>query len=200
MLIRIETSNDYYENEKLTREAFWDVYNPGCDEHLVLHNLRKSVYFVPELCFVAEEKGKLIGNIVYAKLVYNGQMADSLLGFGPLSVDPKHQNTGIGSKLITFSLLKAKEMGAKAVLITGNPAYYTRFGFVPASEYGLHLKGVPVEDKAEFFMALELEQGALRQAGGIIDFAPAYYDVADIDSFDSRFPPKSKRPPRESDL
>ncbi len=200
MQIRIETPSDHRENENLIREAFWDVYNPGCDEHLVMHKLRSSDCFLPTLTFVAEEDGKLIGSIAYAKLMHNGRMSDTMIGFGPLAVLPAYQKTGIGKALIEYSLQKAREMGFCAVLITGDPDYYSRFGFVPASDCDLHLKGVDPTEKAPYFMALELAQGALADANGIIDFAPEYYDVADIAEFDKHFPPKKKWAPSETDL
>ena len=111
MNIRLETEKDYFENENLTREAFWDVYRPGCSEHLVLHNLRSSSAFIKELDLVAEENGKLIGNIAYAKMYRDGTMCNNIICFGPVSVLPEMQKKGIGNKLINESLKMAKEMG-----------------------------------------------------------------------------------------
>ena len=62
IIIRNETDKDYRETEIMTREAFWDLYKPGCDEHFVLHNLRKSKSFVPELDFVALHGNDIVGN------------------------------------------------------------------------------------------------------------------------------------------
>ena len=200
MQIRMETANDYRKNENLTREAFWDVYRPGCDEHLVLHRLRDSIHFIPELSLVAEQNGTLIGNIVYAKMLLDGKVSEKIIGFGPLSVLPSMQHKGVGSSLIAASFEKAKALGYKGVLITGSPAYYARFGFVPASRYGIHLNGVPIEEEAPFFMACELEPGWLANHPGVADFAPEYYQTQDIDRFDAQFPPKVKRAPRETDL
>ena len=45
--IRLEVEADYLETEKMTREAFWDLYKPGCNEHFILHQLRKSPAFIP---------------------------------------------------------------------------------------------------------------------------------------------------------
>lgn len=200
MQIRMETENDYRENEALTREAFWDVYRPGCDEHLVLHRLRDSEHFIPQLSLVAEQNGKLIGNIVYAKMLLDGKISDELVGFGPLSVLPSMQRRGIGSSLIAASFEKAKALGYKAVLITGSPDYYARFGFAPAGRYGIHLNGVPTEEEAPFFMAVELEPGWLAKHPGVADFAPEYYQTQDIADFDAQFPPREKRAPKETDL
>ena len=194
MILRVEQPSDYRNNENLTREAFWNVYQPGCSEHLILHNLRKSSAFLPELSYVAEEKGRLIGSIVSAKLYQEGVICDKIIGFGPISVLPEFQRKGTGSALITTMLRKAKELSYQAVLITGNPEYYARFGFNSASKFGVHLKGVPQEDKAEFFMALELEKGFLSAHPGIYEFDKAY-EPADneLEEFEKHFPLKKKR-------
>ena len=67
IIIRPETPADYREAENLTREAFWNVYRPGCLEHYVLHCYRNDPDFIPELDFVMEKDGKLIGQVIYVK-------------------------------------------------------------------------------------------------------------------------------------
>lgn len=66
-IIRNETESDFHSTEDLVRNSFWNVYKPGCSEHFVLHELRKSKNFVPELDFVMEKDSKLIGQIVFVK-------------------------------------------------------------------------------------------------------------------------------------
>lgn len=93
MIIRLEEEKDYFEVENLTREAFWNVYRPGCFEHLVIHNLRKDKCFVKDLDYVLELNNQLIANIVYAKgnlKLDNGTNRDVLI-FGPVSVLPEYQ-------------------------------------------------------------------------------------------------------------
>ena len=65
--IRLETENDYRAVETLTRNAFWNVYKPGADEHYFVHEMRSHPDFIPELAFVLEKDGEIIGNIMYAK-------------------------------------------------------------------------------------------------------------------------------------
>lgn len=65
--IRLETENDYREVENLTREAFRNVYKPGCDEHYFVHMMRSHPDFIPDPAFVVEKDGKIIGNIMYTK-------------------------------------------------------------------------------------------------------------------------------------
>ena len=95
MIIRRETENDYRTVEELTREAFWNLYVPGCTEHFVLHNLRKSRDFIPELDFIAEKEGQIVGNIVYSRgIIRDAQGAEhTVLCFGPVSVLPEVSKT-----------------------------------------------------------------------------------------------------------
>lgn len=123
--------------EELVRDAFWDKYCPGCSEHLVVHDLRTSAQIVPELCFAAEEDGKLVGGIWYAKAAIR-RMATAypVLTMGPVCVRTDRQSNGIGAAMIrkTLGLAAGK---CSAVIIYGDPAYYGRFGFRPASEFGI---------------------------------------------------------------
>ena len=65
--LRIEQPSDYNETENVTREAFWNHFSPGCDEHYLLHIMRNHPKFVPELDIVAELNGKIVGNVVCLK-------------------------------------------------------------------------------------------------------------------------------------
>ena len=126
MKIRLERKNDYFEVENLTREAFWNVYRPGCFEHLVIHKLRDDSAFVKELDYVIELDSKIIANIVYAKgkiTLEDGSIQDTLI-FGPVSVLPEYQKKGYGCKLINYTLELASKIGYPFILITGNPNYY----------------------------------------------------------------------------
>ena len=202
MEFRLEREEEHYVVENLTREAFWDVYRPGCNEHLVLHKLRKEASFIPELDYVAVEDGKVVANIVYSKmfLATPKEVSEKIIGFGPISVLPEYQKKGIGKALIDFTMNKARELGYKAVLIEGSDQYYPRFGFEPASRYQIYLSGMEGEE-APFFMAKELEEGYLKNHGGIYDFNPCYYvDDKQLEVFELQFPEKTKRQPGEYDL
>ena len=80
--IRLETSEDNRAVEELTREAFWNVYKPGADEHYFVHQMRNHPDFIPELAFVAEREGRIIGSIMYTKAWLedeNGRRKDPFL-------------------------------------------------------------------------------------------------------------------------
>ena len=61
IIIRNETPSDYHAVEALTRESFWNVYKPGADEHYFVHMMRSHPDFIPELAFVLEKDGEIIG-------------------------------------------------------------------------------------------------------------------------------------------
>ncbi|MFB0920300.1 MAG: N-acetyltransferase [Oscillospiraceae bacterium] len=190
--IRLENEKDYAEVESLTRDAFWDVYQPGCDEHLLAHKLRKVSAFIPELDYVAELDGQIVGNILYSKALIAGETGEEyeVITFGPLSVLPPYQKTGIGSTLIKHTLRLAKEMGFKAVIIFGNPAYYHRFGFKNAEKY--HISTANGEN-FDAFMALELCEGALQGISGKFHEASVFnIDKAELEEFEKKFPYKEK--------
>lgn len=192
-IIRLEQEKDYFEVENLTREAFWNVYRPGCDEHFVLHNMRADARFVKELDYVIELDGIIVANIVYA-LGYltldNGEKRDILI-FGPVSVLPQYQKQGFAERLINFTLEKAKALGYNCVAITGNPDYYKKYGFVSASTFGVYYEGMDKSDDAPFFMIKQL--GDIPVQSGVYSDPECYHArEEDVALFDKQFPPKVK--------
>ncbi len=195
MILRIEQEKDYFEVENLTREAFWNVYRPGCCEHLILHRLRNDPRFVPELDYVVEEEGKLIAAIAYARgflTLEDGGETDLLL-FGPVSVLPEYQGRGYGEKIIRFTLEQARRLGYPAVVITGSPQYYGKFGFESASRQGIYYKGTDRGEESPFFLIKILEpNGAAALKGTYSDPECYLTNEKDVDAFDQQFPPKEK--------
>ncbi|MCL2844994.1 MAG: N-acetyltransferase [Chitinivibrionia bacterium] len=197
--LRLEEENDYETVENITREAFWNLHVPGCDEHLLVHNLRKTKEFVHELDFVAVSGEKIVGNIMYAQAkVIDCEKEHAVLTFGPVSVLPEYQNKGIGAKLINHTVQSAKKMGYKAILIYGFCEYYEKFGFKPSKEYN-------IADKEKKFpaalLALELFDGALTGIKGVFDEGKAYeIDPKKAESFDKKFSPKEKFKTKTQDI
>lgn len=196
LIIRKENLEDWNEVEILTREAFWNIYHPGCSEHYVLHKFRNSPDFVKELDYVIEIEDRIIAHIMYCRseITCNDGRIIPIMTFGPVSVLPEHQGKGYGSMLIKYTMEKAAEMGCGAIAITGNPAYYHRFGFVSGSSINIHYAEVSPEDEAPFFMVKELKTGYLKGISGTFH-DPAGYLVedADVEAFDARFEPKEKK-------
>jgi predicted N-acetyltransferase YhbS len=189
--LRPEEENDYNIVENITREAFWNVYKPGCDEHLLIHNMRNANEFIKELDYVAIYNNEIIGNIVYAKSkIINSNKEYDVLTFGPVSVLPVYQKKGIGKKLITYTIKKAGEMGFNAIIIYGNPKYYERFGFINTKEYGItDMEG----NYNDALMALELFPNALKNINGKF-FEGEIYKInkKELEIFEKRFPYKEK--------
>ncbi len=192
IVIRLEDKADYREVENLTREAFWDLYKPGCDEHLLVHKLRNVSAFVPELDFVAVEDGKIVGSIVYsrAKVVDQEGTAHEVLTFGPISVAPSAQKRGIGSALIEHTKKLARDMGYKAIIIFGHPAYYHRLGFKSAEVFGI---STAAGTNIDPFMALELYDGSLSGIAGRYHEDPVFeIDPVELEAFEGGFPFREK--------
>ena len=191
LIIRNEKEKDYRTVEKLTREAFWNLYVPGCSEHFILHNLRNSSDFIPELDFVAEREGQVVGQIVYSRGIVQNQTGENeVISFGPLSVLPAFQRQGIGSALITHSIKVARTMGHLAICIYGDPRYYSRFGFRCAEKYEIKTS----DDKyAVALQVLELKHTALSGISGKFLESKAFQcDTQKFAEYDATFPYKEK--------
>lgn len=192
IIIRLEQKEDHRIVEEMTREAFWNLHVPGCDEHLLAHKLRDCPAFIEELDFVAVSDGKIVGNIMYCRAVVSddGGGEREVISFGPVSVWPQLQKQGIGGTLIRHSLQKAADMGHSAVLIYGDPAYYHRFGFEPAKKYGIRTSQGGYLDA---LMALELKPGALSGVSGRFLEGEQYsIDPQELAEFEKTFPYKQK--------
>ena len=193
--IRLETPADYREVENLTREAFWNVYRPGCLEHYVLHTFRGKSEFIPDLDFVMELDGKIIGHIMY---VHSELRSDDgeifpIMTFGPISIHPDYQRQGYGKILLDYSMEKAKNLGAKALCIEGNIDFYGKSGFVVASTKGIRYYAEPREEEVPYFLVKELELGFLDKITGTYHTPAGYFiDESEAEKFDLNFPPKQK--------
>ena len=137
--IRNERETDYKIVEDITRKAFYNVYVPGCMEHYLVHVMREHEDFIPELDFVIEVDGQIVGNIMYtkAKLTDEAGAEKEIVTFGPVSILPKYQRKGYGKMLIEHSLKRAAELGYEAVVIMGSPANYVGSGFQCCRKYNV---------------------------------------------------------------
>ncbi len=194
-IIRLEEEKDYRETENLVREAFWNVYKPGCSEHYVLHTLRDDGDFVKELDFVMEKDGRIIGQNMFMKTVINSDDGRDIpiLTMGPICITPELKRKGYGKKLLDYSLEKAKDIGFGAVLFEGNIDFYGKSGFDYAEKFGIRYHGLPEGADASFFLCKELIFGYLDGITGVYQTPVGYY-VADsqVEEFDKAFPEKEK--------
>lgn len=190
--IREERPAEYRATENLVREAFFNVYAPGCCEHYVLHRLRKSPDLVPELNLVAEQDGRLVGQVIAVRAHIAGDdgLSHEVLCLGPIAVLPEFQNQSIGGRLLAAIKERAHCAGFRAILLCGNPAYYSRHGFESAERYGIRT----AENMwAEALQVCPLHEGALTGLAGRYYESPAYQvEAQDVEEFDRAFPQKAK--------
>ena len=179
IMIRPETKEDYRAVENLTREAFWNVYRPGCMEHYVLHCYRDDPAFVPELDFV---------------IVCDDGRTLPIMTFGPIGIAPAYKRQGYGKQLLDYSMEKAREMGAGALAITGNIDFYGKSGFVPAKTKGVRYADDP---EADYFLIKELKLGFLDGVSGTYKDPEGYFvcekDPEGFEQFEATFPAKEKQ-------
>lgn len=192
ILIRNEIEADYRAVENLTREAFWNLYAPGCSEHYIAHALREHQDFIPELDYVAIVDGRLAGNIMYTRAGLANDAGEilNITSFGPLSVHPEFQRMGVGSSPIRHSLPVARAMGFGVVAIYGDPHNYCKHGFRNGKDLGISDGN---GDYPQGLLALELAPGVLAGQQWRLQISPAYEcSESDVEAFDGGFPPKEK--------
>lgn len=193
-IIRLETEKDYYEVENLAREAFWNLSFPGCSEHYFMHVLRQHEAFIPELDYVIESEGKILGCVMYSvsKLVDENGHEKAVLTMGPICVLPEYQRKGISRMLLDHTFAKAVEMGYDTVINFGNPDNYVARGYKSCKKYNVSLEG---DYYPAALLVKELKEGALEGKKW------TYYqnsadepcnDESAVEKYDALFPPKVK--------
>ncbi|KXH80648.1 GNAT family N-acetyltransferase [Sporosarcina sp. HYO08] len=176
MNIQQEQPEHYTETEKIVKVAFLNAEHSDGKEHLLVKRLRSADAFIPELSLVAIDKAteRLVGHVLLTKIEINdGDRRTPSLALAPVSVLPDFQNQGIGSSLIKTALVKAAGLGYESVVVLGYPAYYPKFGFKQAAAWGVR---APFDVPIEAFMALELVDGALQDAAGVVAYHPAFFE------------------------
>jgi len=193
IVIRKTIEKDFFNTENITRETFWNLYKPGCEEHLVLHNLRNSTSYINELDLTAFLEDQIIGHIITtkAKILDSLNNEYEILYVGPLSVLPKFQKKGIGSKLMNYTISESKKLGFRGMILFGNPDYYHRFGFKNAKEYSITTKD---GQNFDAFMAMELRDNGLINVNGRF-FGDDAFEIQpeNLFEFEKKFPYKEKR-------
>jgi len=193
-IIRLETEKDYRAAEEMTREAFWNIYNPGAEEHYFLHTMRTHPDFLPELSFVIELDGRIIGGIYYLKSALVDELGNrkEILSFGPIGILPEYQRKGYGKLLMEHSFAAAKALGYEAVVIFGNPGNYTTSGFKSCKKYSVCLEG---DVFPTALLVRELIPGCLDGRKWYYHESNAGEALGDADAvaaFDKLFPAKEK--------
>ena len=194
-IIRLERKEEQRAVENLVRESFWNVYRPGCLEHYVLHCLREDPAFVPELDFVMEQNGELIGQNMFmrAEIKADDGREITIMTMGPICIRNDRKGQGLGKMLLDYSLEKAVQLGCGALCFEGNIDFYGKSGFCIAAEYGIRYHGMPEGEVADFFLCKELIPGYLNGITGVYAPPQGYFvDEEEAEAFDRTFPPKVK--------
>ena len=193
--IRRERTEEYREVEHLVREAFWNLYRPGALEHYVLNQLRNDAAFVPELDFVMEKDGKIIGQNMFMRAVIKADDGRDIpiMTMGPICIAKEYQQQGYGKQLLDYSLEQAKQLGCGALCFEGNINFYGKSGFTFARTFGIRYHDLPEGADDSFFLCKELIPGYLDGITGEYTPPQGYFvDEAEAEQFDQEFPPKVK--------
>ena len=163
-LIRPETAGDH----EAVRTVNVDAFDTSAEAGLV-DTLREQAD--PVVSLVADQNGGIVGHILFTPVKLTGYPNLRLMGLAPMAVAREHQRKGIGSALVDAGLEVCGKLGAIAVVVLGHPEYYPRFGFAPASTFGIDSEyDVP----EEVFMIVELQAGALQRRSGTIKYHAAF--------------------------
>ena len=195
IVIRREREDERRAVENLVREAFWNVYRPGCLEHYVLHCLRNDPAFVPELDFVMEKDGQLIGQNMFMRAVIQADDGRDIpiMTMGPIGIAPEYKRQGYGKLLLDCSLERAAALGCGALCFEGNIGFYGKSGFAYARTFGLRYHDLPEGADDSFFLCRELIPGYLDGITGVYGPPAGYFvDEQAAEEFDKAFPPKKK--------
>ncbi|MCT2893451.1 GNAT family N-acetyltransferase [Lacticaseibacillus paracasei] len=190
--IRPEQPSDYRQVETIHRNAFWNLYVPGADEHFLAHIIRDHTDFVPELDLVLEHNAQVIGNIMYtkAKLVDENGNEKTILTFGPVAIDPAFQRQGFGKQLMEVSMKRAAELGYDTIVILGDPDNYVERGFKSCQKFNVWAAD---NTQPTAMIVKVIKPNALDGRKWTYHESPAMsYDKEDATRFDTTFPAKAK--------
>lgn len=165
--IRQEKKEDYKEVYNVVKIAFESAEHSDGNEQDLVVSLRKSESFIPELSLVAVNDNKIVGYILFTKVMI-GKYEE--LSLAPLAVLPQYQRKGIGKMLIKNGHKIAKKLGYHYSIVLGSEEYYPKSGYVPASQYGIK---APFKVSNENFMAIKLNDTKLK-INGIVKYAKEF--------------------------
>jgi len=168
ILIREEKKQDIEVIRQVNNEAFGQPQEAG-----IVDKLRNNCN--PFLSFVAELDSKVVGHILFTPVIIETSKGTVKgMGLAPMAVLPEYQKQGIGSKLVRKGLEKLEEIRCPFVIVLGHSEYYPRFGFVPASHYGIRSEW-KVPDEA--FMIIVFDKSKLDGISGVAKYQPEFAEA-----------------------
>ena len=184
--IRPETHGDYKEIVSLVLRSFREGtdYSDGTDIVALIEEIRDSEYYIPELSFVAELDGKIVGHFLFSRFPlsktpeggHGGAEDTDVVMLAPVSVHADHLRRGIGSAMLKLGMEKVKTMGFRGIIVEGNYRFYNTVGFRTSSEYSIYpVSGYPMtEPRCQ--MCIETYDGSLKNTGGYVVY-DMYYNA-----------------------
>ena len=191
--IRNEQPHDYQRVEEITRKAFYNLYLPGGTEHYLVHIMRTHEDFLPELDFVIEKDGAIIGNVMYTKTRLIDEAGDEkrILTFGPVCIALDEQRRGYGKLLLEHSFERARTLGYDVIVIFGVPGNYVSRGFVSCKKFNISLSDGTFPTS---MMVLELNPGALDGRKWVYHQSSVFeFDEQEAERYDSTLEPMEKK-------
>jgi len=143
---------------------------PTPSEARLVEILREADQFIASI--VAERDGEVVGHVAFSPVTV-GKVVGA--GLAPVAVGQEHRKRGIAARMIREGLSTCKRQGFGFVVVLGDPKYYGRFGFRPASQWRL----VDEYDGGDYFQALELTPGSIPQDGGLVKYGAAFAMFSD---------------------
>lgn len=184
IMIRPETQKDYKEIISLVLRSFQEGtnYSDGSDIIALIEEIRMSKYYIPELSFVAELDGKIVGHFLFSHFplseTVNGNHIDSkeIVMLAPVSVHADYFHKHVGITMLTLGIQKVKELGFKGITVEGDYHFYNRVGFKTSSEYNIYpTSGHPMKEP-RCMMCQETYEGSLKDIQGYIVY-DMYYNA-----------------------
>jgi putative acetyltransferase len=166
-LIRPEQPNDRAAIHSVVKQAFQEAFGSTAEAKLV-DKLRINGKAAVSL--VAVEEHQIVGHILFSEVTLGDA---TIIGLAPVAVLPSRQKQGIGALLINAGFEACRNAGYTAIVVLGHPEYYPRFGFAPASRFGIKSE---YDVRDEVFMAMELQPGALANCAGVAKYQPEFND------------------------
>jgi len=181
--IRPESAKDYQEIKMLVSRSFREgtKYSDGSDEVTLIEEIRSSKYYIPDLSFVAELDGKIVGHFMFSKFPLSGnkdgghKKDQELVILTPVAVHADYFHRHIGITMLTMGIQKVVEAGYKGILVEGDFNFYNRLGFVTSAEYNIYATSGPPVEEPRCMMCQETYKDSLEGIRGYV-----VYDMYNI--------------------
>lgn len=187
ILIRPEKKSDYHNIISLILRSFSEGtdYSDGTDVVAFAEEIRESKFYIPELSFVAELNGIIVGHFMFSHFPLSSTKSGNhdesgksdIVMLGPVAVHGDYFCSDIGTTMLTMGIEYVKQnYDYKGITVEGNYRFYNRFGFQTSSEFGIYpTSGIPLEEP-RCMMCMETKPGSMKGISGYIVY-DMYYNA-----------------------